>query len=384
MVSAPEVRQEPEKPPSTEDLYKQLAEEGPLRPGIATAKSNIDVKNSDLYDPKLIAEGKEFVRRHYASVVVSHLIVMMWALAIKYIRLLILHNDGGYAEDHAKTRSRYLISILRIMKWFDGDYDTPASSSNTTDILGFSSTMDLETVRKIHYLVAKNHKLKPKPVLPKLTPKQEEVLKAVRKEMEGIDMSVAPDYVKKLEDPAIPLSQFPMAAAQALFMGLVGAFPEKFGMPDTNGLDGYVHLWAIIGRQLGVDDQFNWALYYKKTKSLAPVKDLYQKFILPSLKVMDETSIIMVQDFIDGVADYVLVIRFLPVLKYMLTVCELEGSSLDHLMDWKDRLSYWFIKINLHVLHKYRLTRIFQNWLIRMFLLYGSRRYLPANFRKYE
>ena len=370
----------PERDPACEEFYKFFAEEAPRRPGIATTDSNFDLKNSELYDPALIAQGREFVRRNYYSVVLSHLIVMMWALASKFIRLLILHNDGGYAEDHAKTRNRYLISIMRIMKWYEGDFE----NGSTDQQHNISSPKDLEAVRKIHYLVAKHHPSKPAPTLPKLTPRQEAVLQAIRKDTEHIDLSLAPDYVKNMEDPAIPLSQFGMAGAQAFFMGLVALLPEKFGMKDLNGFDGYVHLWAIIGRKLGVEDEFNWALQYKKTKSLDAERELYERYVIPTLKLMDDTAIIMLQDFIDGVSDYVLVARFLPVMKYMFYVCDVQTKNLDALMTWRDRVSYWFIMFNLHFMASCGLTRWFRNRLLKLFLIYGSRKYLPPNYRKYE
>ena len=40
--------------------------------------------------------------------------------------------------------------------------------------------------------------------------------------------------------------------------------PQAIGMTDRKGLDGYVHLWAIIGRHLEIEYRFNWELHYKK------------------------------------------------------------------------------------------------------------------------
>ena len=71
-----------------------------------------------------------------------------------------------------------------------------------------------------------------------------------------------------------------MAGAQAFLMGLVALLPEKFGMKDLNGFEGYVHLWAIIGRGGRVQ------LQYKKTKSLDAERELYERYVIQILEAL--------------------------------------------------------------------------------------------------
>ena len=211
--------------------------------------------------------------------------------------------------------------------------------------------------------------------MPPLTELQTKVLEAIQKETEHVDMSVAPDWIL-LDDPEIPLSQFPMSAGQAGFMGTVVYTPEKFGMTDTNGVDGYVHQWAIIGRHLGIEDRFNWALHYKKNGKDTAFTEMIDKLVLPSVKTIDEAGIIMWQAMIDGITDYLFIFRFLPVVKFTLNTVGLEGTYMDPLMDWKDRFCYWLINWGLYSFAGYRVGKKLINLAVRLSISYGSRKYL--------
>ena len=349
------------------EFFKLFASESPVCPGDHGMPFDQVVHhvNADLDNPYLIGQGREFTRRNYVFVLLCHFIMMMFGLASRYGRVVIYHT--GESIIRSKARRRDLSTIVRIMHWLEGDMMTSVNNNG--------GPKDLKIVRKIHQLAAQNHFKRPKPELPPLTEMQKQVLEAIRKETEHVDLSVAPDWILR-DDPEIPLSQFPMSAGQWGFMGLLVLMPEMFGIKDMKGLDGYVHQWSIIGRHLGIEDRFNWGLYYKKTGDVTAFRECFEKVMLPTLKTIDEAGIIMWQAMIEGVRGYFFLFRFLPMLKFTLNCCEIKGQNIDALMDWKDRICYSLLHWGLYSLASVEIGRELLNFFLRTCLGYGRKRFL--------
>ena len=358
-----------QKKENCSEFYKHFAKESPLCPGdhgVPFEQVNLSI-SSDLNNPELLDQGREFTRRNYISVLLCHFIMMMFGLASRYGRIVIYHT--GESLTRSKARRRDLSTIVRIVNWLEGDIVVATENNN------IAGSRDLQIVRKIHLLAAKTHFMRPKPSLPPLTELQTQVLEAIRKETEHVDLSGAPDWILR-DDPEFPLSQFPMSAGQWGFMGLLVLMPEVFGMTDRTGLDGYVHQWAIIGRHLGIEDRFNWGLHYKKTGDVTAFREMLEKVILPTVKTIDEAGIIMWQAMVDGVKAYFVLFRFLPVVKFTLNCCGLKGQSMDPLLDWKDKVCYWLLTWGLYTLGRYEFGKQLVNFYLRTCIGYGAKKYL--------
>ena len=104
--------------------------------------------------------------------------------------------------------------------------------------------------------------------------------------------------------------------------------------------------------------------------------------MLPMLKAMDEAGVILWQAFIDGITDYTVVIRFLPVVKFTLNCAGLKGSHLDPLMDWKDRFCFWLLNWVLYSLGSYRIGKEVTHRAVHLCLSFGSRKYLAESGSK--
>ena len=128
-------------------FYHRFVTEGPCVQGDHGMPSDqVDLSiNSDLNDPKLIAEGREFARRNYFSILLGHFVMMMFALASRYGRVVLYHTGESLTKE--KARRRDLSTIVRMMKWMEGDMVT--SENNNV------GSKDLKIVRKIHLLAAK-------------------------------------------------------------------------------------------------------------------------------------------------------------------------------------------------------------------------------------
>lgn len=68
-------------------------------------------------------------------------------------------------------------------------------------------------------------------------------------------------------------AQFIMATAQTGFAGTFLVDPEFFGVFDTTGLDDFIYLWYVLGRELGIDDANN--VCQSADTTLAAAKKLY-------------------------------------------------------------------------------------------------------------
>lgn len=53
------------------------------------------------------------------------------------------------------------------------------------------------------------------------------------------------------------MSQYDMAVTQWAFVGPVIQFPTRYGIPNgtREELDGFTHLWEVIGYSLGIEDR---------------------------------------------------------------------------------------------------------------------------------
>jgi len=59
-------------------------------------------------------------------------------------------------------------------------------------------------------------------------------------------------------DPPILINQFDMAITQLGFLIAVIAQSEAFGICDIQGIEGFGHLWALLGRLSGIQDRFKY------------------------------------------------------------------------------------------------------------------------------
>ena len=217
-----------ERHEANSDFYQAFVQEGPKcggDHGLSFEDINLS-DNSDLHDPDLLAQGREFTLRNYFPVLLVQFVMMMYAMASRYGRVVLYHT--GESLTAAQSGPRYLSSLIRVMKWLEGD-DLLVGENNNT-----AGPKDLNVLRKMHKIAAKSYFKRPKPQLPPLTELQSQVLEAIRREREYVDLSVAPDWLLR-DVPDIPLSQLPMSAGQWRFMGLIvlilvgSRFQKHFG-----------------------------------------------------------------------------------------------------------------------------------------------------------
>ena len=327
----------------------------------------LNMTSSDLNDPELIRQGKEFVQRNFYSVMLAHLISLMWVFTFKPGREVLLRT--GYSGDAERSLPRYLSTLLHIKLWYEDD-----TLERTAD-----GSKDLQRVRKMHANAARQYYKSNRPQMPPLTKTQREICEAVKKATVKIDSSQWPQTILT-DDPEVPFSQFAMVITQFCFIGFILISPEVYGIEDKKGIDGFVHLWAIFGRFLGIEDRFNLAIHYKKTNgNVEAFKKIYKNIFLPNLKTTDDTAIIMWDALIQGFSLYMKPLNLKAAVKFMLV----DGASLDvkdsldPLMTWKDKWHYSVLSFATRWSAMWEFTRNWRNISVQQGIGEGQRRYLP-------
>jgi len=86
-----------------------------------------------------------------------------------------------------------------------------------------------------------------------------EIIEAVKADLEEFrDLTTVPHELltyRRCSHPKVFLSQFNMVMTQFGFIFILFLFPlGTVGIRDTTGTDGFMHLWPVIGRLLGIQD----------------------------------------------------------------------------------------------------------------------------------
>ena len=354
-----------------ENYYESLIKEAPFLygdHGISPIK--LDLPHSDLNDPQLIAQGKDFVRRNFYPVMLAHLISLMWIFTFKPGRAVLLRTG----ESHNKEASlkRYLSTVLHIKLWYESDFIERSASGS----------QDLYSVRKMHAAAAKNYDKAKPPAIPPLTQKQKKIMFAIRKQLESMDTDTEAQLkgILNADDPDMPMSQFDMVITQFCFIGFIILMPQTFGIHDTKGMDGFVHLWAIFGRSLGIEDRFNLAIHYKNSGGdLTSFWRIYRDIFVYNLKEADETAMVMWDSLIYGCSKYVRQLRLMPMIKFMVVdgTGGTDTGALKPVMNVRDAWSYNFLLFATHKLSKYDWARKARNRVIRVSFCKAQKKYLP-------
>jgi len=82
-------------------------------------------------------------------------------------------------------------------------------------------------------------------------------------------------------ETSVPENQRDMAFTILGGIHILILSPRSIGLSEedaANGLEGYLHVWAVVGRLLGMEDKFNIALNYSRET----VEKYFQEIFLPS------------------------------------------------------------------------------------------------------
>ncbi|CAL8101128.1 unnamed protein product [Orchesella dallaii] len=244
-----------------------------------TAESNSHSNNNDLptwLDASAIAEGQKFVRRNFFLIFFVHFISLILLLSYLPVRLVLLKTNRSHTTDLALKR--YLSTLRHVKFWYEGDL----TSTNG------DAVRDVRKVCKIHSGVCQRLSkdiavMKYKNILCESERTQElQMVKCF-----DMDNNTMVQVKEEIDTSPHVISQLDMIVTQYCFMGILTTFPQKFGITskmDKEGLHGFIHIWAVIGHLLGIEDRFNLCIGEKTQLKECILHDILLKDLFTAEK----------------------------------------------------------------------------------------------------
>lgn len=285
----------------------------------------------------LLKEGVKYGVKNLFSMMLANTAALMYGFSVKPESVVLLRSGKFHTPE--KSRNRYLSTGRRIGSWFRYDLSDPNS-------IAFQQ---IKAVRKLHTFYSKSNI--PFPSLEEMgyTPDKKILVDAVKKDLAFFDIPEAPMHLLGWEPP-LQFSQFDVALTQFAFIGLVYLFPESLGISDSKFLDGFFHFWAVVGRMLGLEDRFNLALHRDKELFMK----IHNNVGLASLKTIDERVVCLQYALMKGLSNQVLIPLTLKGWMFLgfQDIPGYEGTEFWKLMDWRDKLCYYFLTCTVIVVRK--------------------------------
>lgn len=217
----------------------------------------IDTK-PDWLDMKKLRLGQEFARKYFIGVNTSEMMALFVLFALPD-GLETLIFSGNSSTPFTSFR-RYLSTVLRVSSWYDHDIWSK----------GNPGYQNIKAVRAMHLNISKKinstsfENLKDQVTLAGSSSKPPIWKTDIKGIIQEDFRSGCPFKMEKPIHSTIPgkifVNQLDMSTTQFGFVGLLIAYPEKFGAAGAtkDELEGFIHLWRSIGYLLGMEDKYNF------------------------------------------------------------------------------------------------------------------------------
>jgi hypothetical protein len=342
------------------EYFDRLVKEAPFTYGdhkVSPEKNNINWLDLDL-----IREGQEFVRRNFFSIMFAHFISLMMIFSFKSGRSVLLRTGESHKRENSITR--YLSTVLHIKLWYETDFIQKSTSG----------AQDVYAVRKMHGAAARGYTKNVVPTI-SLNEKQKKLLSVLQADLGGLETSEAPWEILT-DKPKVPMSQWDMVITQFCFLGFVVIHPAMFGFWNSKGIEGFVHMWAVLGRLLGIEDRFNLALHYKDRGGYFQI---WRDVFMPEFKTVDDYAIVMWDALVYGLRHYIPFLRLNSTIYFMVRDVALvergKAKNLFDLMTAFEKICYALMCIAVWQL-KFSLFRVLLNSYMRFSIFYAKTRYM--------
>lgn len=296
------------------------------------------------FDADKFRLGQKFAVKYYFGLNYSEM-----------LSLLILFTSPDTLDTLMYTRKsstpyssykRYLSTVFRVKSWFEDDIWDRNSA-------GFKN---LKAVRAMHLNVSKtinseteesrNSKLRKKDAL--WCPLNDD-LKEDFKSLCPVS-HCSPECFRG-SNRRIYLNQCEMSLTQFGFFGLMVLFPGKFGAGNASKeeLEGFVHVWRVLGYYLGIDDKYNFCQgSIDEIKSRC--KNLLDYWFKPNFSSVSQEWEHMTRCLTEGVSYYVSGVSFEVSMAYLCWVLGLDAPKLHSSLSWRQYVLFNLIKLSMCVI----------------------------------
>lgn len=318
------------------DFYTRLVTQAPFIPG--NSEDLVTFGEIDWINDDLVKESITFHKRFFAHEILAMMVAVVFGFAVKPSSAVVLKSRSGRLEKN-EFYEKHLSTVQRIIKFFN-------FKKNPDQAYG-----EILTIRKLHRDAAITKFETGQSITADLKtdePWKTLVVKAIKKDLDFVDTSEAPEHLLQWEAHEEPMSQFDMVTNQASFWIFMWMFPRFSGIKKRETeMRGVIHVWGIFGRLLGIQDKFNVCLA-KPEEAVDLFEKLFKNVFLSSLKSIDE-SVVTIQDtFVTAWADRlpIRLITYKALMYFVLRqVKDFKGTELWKLMTWRDKVCVRFLQI---------------------------------------
>lgn len=193
---------------------------------------------------------------------------------------------------------------------------------------------------------------------------------AIRADLKFVDTSEAPQHILNWDTPEA-VSQFDLAVIQFIISSHVVMHPKEFGIYEVNHPDilAFLHYTAIVGRILGIEDQYNVAL----NLPLNMYDKFYRNIVVASLKNIDEHVVHVMDITMKSVSDEFVVPKVFRLKCWLYhslksSVDGFKGKNIFALMNRSDQICLRLLDISMGSINKSKLYdllghAIYKEWL---------------------
>lgn len=351
-----------------------------LRPSKTVAihdrnNNETEVENEDFpewLEPKLIQEGQAFVRKYFFSIFFAHFVSLIFLLCYTPVRLILIRT--ARSNTAVKALKRYVSTLVHIKQWYEGDLLESGGRNH-----------DLSKVRRLHARLGQSlnswhfSKAQPSNTVPEIHEGDRIFLEAIHSDFQE-SFVPARSFQPESDDEMTPtISQFDMAVTQFCFMGFLSLFPKAFGISDLKGLDGFVHVWALIGSRLGIQDRFNICL----TINHRYRRHILHNILLPEMSKCGSDTLILWTSLVSGIGKFVPFISLKSILFFILkNILETSGSELNSRRSVYDCVCYALMSRCFNIWISFSPIRITLNNLLRLAVYLTIVLRFPSNFNR--
>lgn len=212
------------------------------------------------------------------------------------------------------------------------------------------------------------------------------LVKAVQKDLEYIDTSDATKSIAmwNTSGQAIQLDIISTQLGYWLYMWL---FPSLFGIANrAKEMRGIIHVWAVFGRLMGVQDEHNICLLNLETAEASDLYDkLFRAMIIESLKTINVNVVTLQSNFIRALRPRMPIVTYKAILYFGLRQCEgFKGKNLWKVMSWRDVASVLFFQVVFFLIRHSKYCRLIVNYFVYFWFQLCQFLYLPGKNWKEE
>uniref|UniRef100_A0A0A9XA16 Amylopullulanase n=1 Tax=Lygus hesperus TaxID=30085 RepID=A0A0A9XA16_LYGHE len=318
---------------------------------------DVPLEKPSWYDDEKFKRGQKFANDYYGMVNYAEMITLLI--------LFSFHGNLGpliytrRSDTSKKAGKRYLSTALRVLSWYEEDVWDKNSVSHK----------NIKMVRAYHRSTVKRMSKHSKQELEQKTRLRNvlsptEIKCQALATLKGEFSGTCPFWISELSHSGTLINQVEMSLTLFGFMGLIVLYPEKLGVIGVTEeeLDGFVHLWRVLGYLLGIKDEFNLCQGpFNVVKSRC--QQIIDMLFIPNLNNLTEEWEHMSRCMIEGVAMTIPGPTFETSMLHLFWITGVKSVKYRRRLKWKYIAKHYFNRFIMSCIMRFVFIRVkFNTW----------------------